>query len=93
MHRSAQKLNFVPEMWVQGGKRHGIGIYRQANDYSYEGEWANDQISGQGRETYPNGDSYDGGFLSGMRHGFGCYRTEKVMFLSLLASTTLPNID
>ena len=33
---------------MQNGKKHGKGEYLFPNGERYEGEWANDQINGQG---------------------------------------------
>lgn len=51
--------------------KHGTGTYEFQNDDVYEGEWANDYITGQGKCTFSNGDTYEGGFYRGARVGKG----------------------
>ena len=40
--------------------RHGYGKQVWKNGDRYEGEWSNDELSGQGVLTYKNGDCYEG---------------------------------
>ena len=40
---------------------------------TYEGEWKNDVIHGQGTYTFANGEKYVGNFKDGKRHGQGTY--------------------
>merc|ERR1711871_1584866 len=44
-------------------------------DHFYEGQWSNGAASGSGRATYANGDTYEGTFLKGERHGHGVLLT------------------
>ena len=39
----------------------------------YEGDFANGKPVGQGKMTWPNGDSYEGGFVDGKMEGEGTY--------------------
>ena len=48
-------------------------VVTEASSYSYTGGWADNQRSGVGKMTYPNGDSYHGQWLNGLRHGQGAY--------------------
>jgi hypothetical protein len=42
----------------------------------YEGEWTVDgRVEGLGVQTWPDGATYDGEFLSGEKHGFGVKTT------------------
>mmetsp|Transcript_1027 Transcript_1027/g.2835 ORF Transcript_1027/g.2835 Transcript_1027/m.2835 type:complete len:378 (-) Transcript_1027:123-1256(-) len=42
-------------------------------DGSYIGDWAGDEKEGFGRQTWPNGNKYEGEFLGGRRHGKGTF--------------------
>lgn len=42
------------------GKRDGNGEQVWPNGTKYTGEWRNDQMNGQGRIEYANGNSYEG---------------------------------
>ena len=42
--------------------------------FTYEGDWQEGEISGQGVATYTNGDVYEGTFLRGKRQGQGTMR-------------------
>jgi len=41
--------------------------------FRYEGSWEDDEMSGQGIFTFPNGDTYDGDWKSDEPTGNGCY--------------------
>jgi hypothetical protein len=61
--------------WV-AGKRHGTGtLWNRNKDGSlrkvYTGQWANDLQQGRGVYNYPSGDTYNGDWKSGLRHGVG----------------------
>ena len=43
------------------------------NGDTYEGEWKNDVVHGQGTYTFANGEKYVGNFKDGKRHGQGTY--------------------
>lgn len=49
----------------------GCGKYTWTNGKIYEGEWANNKMSGQGKMTWPDGKLYEGGFLKDKKHGQG----------------------
>ena len=55
------------------GLRHGKGYFKQANNDTYDGEWANDLRHGEGVSTYANGDSYTGSYIDGHRCGRGVF--------------------
>ena len=42
--------------------------------FTYDGEWANGEIDGDGVATYANGDVYTGSFIKGRRQGEGTMR-------------------
>ena len=46
----------------------------------YLGDWENDKKYGEGKETYPNQDSYQGQFLNGKPHGFGVFTSQEETF-------------
>ena len=51
--------------------------------YKYDGEYnEKNQRHGQGRAEFHNGDSYEGQYENGKRHGRGVYKS--VAFLKLL---------
>ena len=41
--------------------------------YRYDGEWRDDCRNGQGRETFENGDFYEGGWKNNKKHGTGVF--------------------
>lgn len=45
----------------------------QEGDYSYEGEWDNDEMHGQGKFVYASGAVYEGGWSHNKYHGKGKY--------------------
>ena len=47
--------------------------YMGEDGQTYEGEWKNDKIHGQGTFTYANGDKYVGNYKDGERHGQGTF--------------------
>jgi hypothetical protein len=57
------------------GKKHGLGKYKSAEDWEYEGEFSNNEMTAaKGVMRYRNGEVYEGGFANGRKHGFGVYR-------------------
>lgn len=61
---------------IQNGKPHGTGkMYYNKNDEkqraSYEGEWKNGVISGQGTMIMIDGNKYVGGWFNNQKSGFG----------------------
>jgi hypothetical protein len=52
------------------GKKNGHGTFTHA-EYTYEGEWVNDQRHGKGVLSYTNGKVYEGEFRNGQKHGKG----------------------
>ena len=50
-----------------------FGSFVGDNGLTYEGEWRNNQMHGQGTATLPNGDKYVGNFKDGKYHGQGTY--------------------
>ena len=55
------------------GKRSGTGTYTWNDGSVYEGEFANDQINGEGKLTIPGKGTYDGEFVNGKKSGTGTY--------------------
>ena len=57
---------------IVGGCKNGRGImtYSATGDV-YEGEFANDEITGSGVFKYSNGDLYEGSLLNSQKHGHG----------------------
>ncbi len=56
------------------GLKHGHGILTYAEDstgLSYDGEWKEDKLSGNGTLIWKNGQKYVGEFKDGLRHGEG----------------------
>lgn len=56
---------------VEGGKRHGQGVWIKTDGTKYAGQWKNDKPDGQGTITWPDGRKYTGYWKSGRRHGQG----------------------
>ena len=56
------------------GKKHGNGRYQSGDEWEYEGEFSNNELtSTRGKMKYKNGETYEGGFIDGKKHGFGTY--------------------
>ena len=55
----------------KNGKRHGRGIRKNADGSVFEGNYEEDQPSGQGKYTWADGESYDGAWKNGLFHGMG----------------------
>ncbi|MEH0155452.1 hypothetical protein V6R21_14995 [Limibacter armeniacum] len=55
------------------GQKDGSGTYYWADGTIYQGRWNNDKMQGRGKITYPDGSSYEGNFLDGIRSGFGIF--------------------
>lgn len=63
---------------IQNGKPHGKGMifYNDSNAYnrvSYDGEWQNGVICGQGTMVWKNGQKYEGGWFNDQKSGMGTY--------------------
>jgi hypothetical protein len=62
------------------GRKHGLGVYRyaqnanNADQITYEGEWASSLQSGHGVSTWTNGDRYAGAVQDDNWNGAGVYR-------------------
>lgn len=56
---------------IEGGKRHGQGIWVKTDGTKYSGQWKNDKPDGQGTITWPDGRRYSGNWKAGKRHGQG----------------------
>jgi len=48
-----------------------LGVCKYANGGKYDGQWVDDQKSGEGVYEYPNGDEYSGEWANDMRDGKG----------------------
>ena len=71
-----QKLSLDDGEYVgetYNGLRHGNGVFKSTNGYTYEGEYKYDFMHGKGKITYDNNESYEGEFRAGMFHGRGIY--------------------
>ena len=55
------------------GKRHGMGVYHYVDGATEEGFWTNGWITGDGKLTFPNGDSFVGNLDHGVPHKSGHY--------------------
>ena len=74
LHRNSNNTNniqpYYDGQWVHGKKcGYGIQIYR--SDFSYEGEWFDDQYHGHGILKQTHNSKYEGDFVHGLRHGRG----------------------
>lgn len=57
------------------GKKHGLGKYKSGDEWEYEGELSNNELTAaKGLMKYKNGETYEGGFVNGKKHGFGVYK-------------------
>jgi hypothetical protein len=48
-------------------------LFKWPNGDSYEGEYVNNERTGEGSYVWANGDHYTGDFMAGKRHGIGVY--------------------
>jgi hypothetical protein len=55
------------------GKKEGKGVLKEANGTTYEGEFKDNEKTGQGRYIYKD-KTYEGPFLAGKFHGRGKLR-------------------
>ena len=46
-------------------------MLERQDGYRYDGNWQNGLIHGEGEETQPNGEMFDGAFAEGKKHGHG----------------------
>ncbi|VAI94290.1 unnamed protein product [Triticum turgidum subsp. durum] len=46
-----------------------------SSSYTYKGQWKLDRKHGHGRQTYPNGDAFEGSWVQGHMEGHGCRYT------------------
>lgn len=56
---------------LQGGKRHGHGIWVSASGIMYDGQWQDDRFQGGGRQTWQDGRSFEGSYVRGKFEGHG----------------------
>jgi hypothetical protein len=72
---SREKITYPDGSWyegdIQGGKRHGQGIWVRPDGTKYNGQWQNDKPNGQGTINWPDGRKYIGEWKEGKRHGYG----------------------
>ncbi len=72
---SREKITYPDSSWyegdIQGGKRHGQGIWVRPDGTKYNGQWQNDKPNGQGTINWPDGRKYIGEWKEGKRHGYG----------------------
>ena len=61
---------------MMNGKRHGIGKLK-TKEYIREGTWKNDEFTGWGRESRPNGEILEGRFINGKLEGKGILRNSE----------------
>ncbi len=62
-------ISNVPEDKIRNGKDQ----YTWDNGTSYNGEWYNNKVNGEGTLIYANGDKYIGNFVSSKKSGYGVY--------------------
>ncbi|GMI21647.1 hypothetical protein TeGR_g8081 [Tetraparma gracilis] len=73
---TVEKAKFVGT--YKDGIREGSGSMTYPNGDSYEGEWKNGQMEGEGTYMYKtSGDVYSGTFVGGKKHGAGLYEFGK----------------
>lgn len=51
----------------------GFGIYRWISGAYYEGNWENNLPHGIGKESLPDGTTYEGQFFQGLKEGCNKY--------------------
>ncbi|KAJ1441186.1 hypothetical protein B484DRAFT_442842 [Ochromonadaceae sp. CCMP2298] len=68
------ELTYTGQM--QGGMRDGFGgaSWATGSFKSYDGQWREGKIHGQGIMEYSTGDVYEGQYVDGRKHGQGFYR-------------------
>jgi len=69
------KANGYGVGYFTNGNREGQGTYYFEDCTKYVGEWDGDRFNGRGKMTWADGDSYEGSYKSGQRHGLGTYIT------------------
>jgi hypothetical protein len=55
------------------GKKNGIAIYESKGNFVYEGEFKDNEITGNGLMTFPGDETYKGDFINGNRNGKGIF--------------------
>ena len=59
------------------GKKHGNGkLVNNEGNWTYEGEFKNDNFSGLGMLSAESGERYNGEFKLGKKHGYGCSESQ-----------------
>ena len=58
---------------VNSNKPFGYGEYRTDSGFKYNGEWSNGSYNGYGKQSWANGDSFEGYFVDDIRTGEGVY--------------------
>ena len=58
---------------IEGGKRHGYGIYRWNSGSRFEGNWVNDVRKGFGKFFWTDGSRYEGDWANDKMNGYGIY--------------------
>lgn len=59
---------------------HGKGVYESADGTRYEGDWERGRQNGQGKEVWPNGETYIGNFKDGKKEGTGELTTDSMKY-------------
>ena len=55
------------------GQMHGYGVYQKDGGNTYEGQWRDDEMCGEGTLVFANKDRFQGIFVDGKQHGAGRY--------------------
>ena len=58
---------------MDGGDRHGKGIYTYPNGDVYAGSWIQNKFDGRGYYIFGRGDRYEGQLKANNKHGVGTY--------------------
>ena len=58
---------------VVNGELHGQGTYYWTSGEKHKGTFVNDECTGPGIRSFPDGDVYDGSHLAYLKHGEGTY--------------------
>ncbi|GMH95669.1 hypothetical protein TL16_g13213, partial [Triparma laevis f. inornata] len=61
---------FFDGEWLMG-MRHGKGMLKLPDGFTYDGQWVQDAMEGRGNATYPNKQTYNGQFHQSLRDGRG----------------------
>jgi len=70
-------FSFAPKIQKFKKKSRGYRSYsRNGTCWTYTGQWRAGKMHGFGRYTFRNGDSYEGMFADGLKHGPGVYKNE-----------------